>query len=366
MNWYKLLISQQKIKSVPQDLKNDSSFKAWFGNSKVVDSQGNPLVVYKGMYPFDYTKKEQTEPIDIIQRKEPFPTFDPKDNETVNLAGFFTDDPSVAETFAFSKHKTIYPVYLSIQNPKIFDAKGGMSGNVQFGPSGKPFRDAIKSGKYDGVIILNTQDEGNVYIPLSPNQIKSALSNNTFNKNDPRIHASKIAMPLPSVNNYPAELKNTNLFNKLDNISIEDESNINEHGDLAYLGHGNNGIVYNNSDPNTVVKITKSSREAEIAKSLMDKDIWCVVKVYEVTKLKNAYKIVTEKLLPLNEKEISEIDRTMKFWNDTWKFPRDSEISKRFENLWRCLENNGLDTGDVFPRNIGKRKTGELVLLDLG
>lgn len=208
MNWYKLLISQQKIKSVPQDLKNDPSFKAWFGNSKVIDSQGNPLVVYKGMYPFDYTKEDkknniQGPEIDIIKRPQPFPAFDSNDeNPPVNIAGFFTDSPSVAENFSFSEYKTIYPVYLSIQNPKIFDAKGGSAGYTQFGPSGKPFRDAIRSGKYDGVFILNTKDEGNIYIALSPNQIKSALSNNTFNKNDPRIHASKIAMPIMDEKEY--------------------------------------------------------------------------------------------------------------------------------------------------------------------
>jgi hypothetical protein len=59
---------------------------------------------------------------------------------------------------------------------------------MQFGPEGKPFRDAVRSGNYDGVFILNTEDEGNIYVPLSPNQIKSAIFSK-FNREDPRFVA---------------------------------------------------------------------------------------------------------------------------------------------------------------------------------
>ena len=164
-------------------------FLNWFGDSKVVDKDNNPLVVYKGYYPFDREGKE----IKKIQRPEEFPTLNKVFNKVgepydvnekgVMLAGFFTDDKLVPKKFMFSKESVLKSFYLKIQKPYIIDVKGGFSANVQFGDEGIPFRDAIRSGKYDGVFILNTKDEGNVYIPLKANQIKST-DNVVFDPND--------------------------------------------------------------------------------------------------------------------------------------------------------------------------------------
>ncbi len=180
------------IRTSRRNFEPTHAFWQWFGGSKVVDSNGNPLIVYKGMYPYDYNQETEDGPagpaIDVIQRSEPFPSFDSNDQEPVRIAGFFTDNPDVAGKFVLRKG-AIFPVYLRIENPKIFDAAGSPSGTIQFGKEGRPFRDAIRSGKYDGVIILNTSDEGNVYVPLSSNQIKSALASESFNREDPRITA---------------------------------------------------------------------------------------------------------------------------------------------------------------------------------
>jgi len=195
--WFKKC---QALMSLKEHIVNDPNFKSWFGNSKVVDKLGKPLIVYKGMYPYDYTKEKplksnqyeldfsQRGPeLDTIKRPSPFPTFDKKDQEPVNVAGFFTDDPKIAASFAFTFTKgAVFPVFLRIENPKIFDANGAPSGTLQFEAPGKPFRDAVRSGQYDGVFILNTKDEGNVFIPLKPNQIKSAI-HSKFNFNDPRF-----------------------------------------------------------------------------------------------------------------------------------------------------------------------------------
>jgi hypothetical protein len=164
---------------------NTDIFKTWFGNSKVVDSNGNPLIVYKGMYPYDYTREDEP-PLDTISRPSSFPSFDPQDQEPVHIAGFFTDQPDVASKFIY-QGGAMFPVFLRIEHPAIFDAAGKPSGTIQFGPEGKPFRDAVRSGRYDGVFILNTEDEGNVYIPIKSNQIKSAI----FSKftEDPRLSA---------------------------------------------------------------------------------------------------------------------------------------------------------------------------------
>lgn len=167
-------------------------FRRWFGHSRVVDDQGEPLVVYKAMYPYDWSREDESDyhnGVDHIERKTEFPTFDKDDPTGVNIAGFF-GSRDVANNFAAPRW-SVFPVYLSLQNPFIIDAKGESAGKFQFGPEGRPFRDAIRSGRYDGVIIRNTRDEGTIYVALKPNQIKSAISNKgRFDADDPRLTES--------------------------------------------------------------------------------------------------------------------------------------------------------------------------------
>ena len=181
--------------AAPSASLDNAAFAKWFGRSKVVDDAGKPLMVYKGMYPYDWTKETATSrgpEIESINRTTPFPTFDPKDPEGVNIAGFFTDNPQVANRFAQPAGGTgegaVYPVHLSFQNPHVIDAAGEKAGNIQFGPTGQSFRDAIRSGKYDSVIIRNTGDEGNIYIALKPTQVKSAIGNRgTYSARNPSL-----------------------------------------------------------------------------------------------------------------------------------------------------------------------------------
>lgn len=177
---------------------------------------------------------------------------------------------------------------------------------------------------------------------------------------------NKISMPLPNAENYPDK---SQIFTDIDNsLSKENSDKINrDHPGLSYLGHGSKGIAYNHFGEETVVKITKSGREIERAKMQMERGLDCLVKVFDVQNMGGVAKIVTEKVDPLTFEESKEINRVMGIWNDTWKFPKDSLLAIQFELLWRSLEQYGIDTGDVYSRNIGKRKSnGQLVLLDLG
>lgn len=160
------------------------AFREWFGKSHVVDEAGRPLTVYKGMYPYD----EHGAEVGSIDRPDEFPAFN-RGEPGVKIAGFFSDNPSVASRFTGDDWGAVYPAHLSFQNPHIIDAAGEHAANIQFGESGKAFRDAIRSGKYDSIIIRNTADEGNVYIALQPTQIKSAVGNRgTYSSTDPRIN----------------------------------------------------------------------------------------------------------------------------------------------------------------------------------
>jgi hypothetical protein len=173
---------------------DNPAFAKWFGGSKVVDEAGQPLRVYKGMYPYDWTQETTTSrgpEIESINRPSDFPSFAGPNEPGTKIAGFFSDNPKVANFFSTIGQDSgaVYPVHLSLQNPYVIDAAGRNAGELQFMESGKPFRDAIRSGKYDGVIIRNTADEGNVYVALHPGQIKSAIGNRgTYDPKDPRIN----------------------------------------------------------------------------------------------------------------------------------------------------------------------------------
>jgi hypothetical protein len=98
-----------------------AAFKAWFGDSKVVDPRGRPLRVYHGTYRGGF------ESFGGAGRGE-------------DAGFFFTDDPLVAWTYAHSDEQypdilttktdrrfgipALYEVYLRIENPLVVDAGG--------------------------------------------------------------------------------------------------------------------------------------------------------------------------------------------------------------------------------------------------
>lgn len=158
------------------------NFWNWFGDSKVVDEDGRPLVVYHG-----------SETTDI----EEF------DNVYGRRAIFFTDKMEVSKTYALRGKN--YPVYLKLENPFIADAqgKGAYELDIEFNNRTESDIDdlslAIKeSGLYDGFIIKNVVDEsgktamkapaGTDFGVFEPNQIKSTQNRGTFSKNTGNIY----------------------------------------------------------------------------------------------------------------------------------------------------------------------------------
>lgn len=151
------------------------AFKKWFGKSKVVDDEGNPIVLYRGG------------PATNWETGEAITSFKSKNGP---WAGFFTDSPEVASKFAklTSQNGAVSPVFVKMEKPFEVDATGKAAGELQFDlreprqwfqqQNNKEILDAIKSGKYDGIILRNTTDEGTVYVPLDPKQVKSSIGNN--------------------------------------------------------------------------------------------------------------------------------------------------------------------------------------------
>lgn len=175
-----------------------AAFKKWFGDSKVVDAYGKPLVVYHGTPKVGFTEFG-----------------------TNNVGAFFSDRFDIAASYAgrynevefdgegaYTEDGTnqgVYETYLSIKNPLVVDWGGKLFAD---GPDGLRTDDIAARAKregYDGLVIENVADVGpispgivedngvgRVYVAFSPTQIKSAISNTgEFNDTNPSILESR-------------------------------------------------------------------------------------------------------------------------------------------------------------------------------
>lgn len=152
----------------------NDNFKEWFENSKIVNKDGSPMIVYHG------TKRD-------------FDEFQSKDHRKDTSGYYFTNDPKYAYVFmGYDKDKedlykgtkdylknpthgeinpNIVPVYLSIQNPLIL--KEDEVDIIEDIGYWKGIYDKVKSKGYDGVIM---DDMSQIFV-FDPTQIKSAYGN---------------------------------------------------------------------------------------------------------------------------------------------------------------------------------------------
>lgn len=163
-------------------------FVKWFGDSKVVDKDGKPLVVYHGSI------------------EKGLKRFDPRKAVEVEGGIFFSSNPDVAEQYTFERAYgdiisdeptgDVSEVYLRIENPLVWQTKPGQK-IVDAIEMGRAI-EAAKSSGHDGVIVRSiddsigmTGDVGDTYIVFEPTQIKSATGNSgAFDPKDPRIRFS--------------------------------------------------------------------------------------------------------------------------------------------------------------------------------
>lgn len=208
-------------------------FKKWFGNSKVVDENGKPLIVYHGS-------------------EENFDTFDrsklgSKSMDIMSYLGFhFTPNKEMAERLFVKANTDIMPVYLNIKNPYIakesdlvkeallfakknnkipssvnlekifkmpyFSQDGKSIINVLSDDASKIYYDEtplidykditmdylnhLKEQGYDGIKYINQiewADENRYdYIAFKPEQIKSVNNQGTFDASNPNIYFQNI------------------------------------------------------------------------------------------------------------------------------------------------------------------------------
>lgn len=177
-------------------------FKKWFSDSKVVDDQGEPLVVYHGTPDIRHIKNEGIFKTTAEQHLRIL-TDEGKKSALKERAYYFTDSIKTAKSYSELKpafdyinaDRGIVPVFLSMKNPMIVD----WNNQTWRGSGGIDKVISVAQDKgYDGVIIKNVKDlyEGNEkilngstnYVVFSSNQIKSATENSgSFDPINPNI-----------------------------------------------------------------------------------------------------------------------------------------------------------------------------------
>jgi hypothetical protein len=185
----------------PKTGPGTTAFDRWFGDSKVVDKKGKPLVVYHGT-------------------ASDFSEFDAKLSDTQSRTGapkgsfFFSDSPQIAVSYTvawqgdfsaeYSDEANVMPVYLSIKNPLKVDAKKENWQDIQYKGRFYNINELAEKAQregYDGLIVKNVQDRGRgdvendiatTYVAFNPTQVKSATGNiGTYDPDNADIRYSR-------------------------------------------------------------------------------------------------------------------------------------------------------------------------------
>lgn len=199
--------------AVPKKPQTETpEFKKWFGDSKVVDEKGKPLVVYHGTEA-DFTRFADLGNLGIGHfAKHPELTNDFLNVDRGSALG--------VKNPRFDVESNVKPVYLQLQNPiKLPDLTSWNLTSVQAALSTKLKKSApelvreiktvqtseelvrlLLENGYDGFVYTNQweglnlpENERESYIVFEPEQIKSATGNvGTFDPNNPDIRYSAV------------------------------------------------------------------------------------------------------------------------------------------------------------------------------
>ncbi|MBQ5847425.1 MAG: hypothetical protein IIW49_00705, partial [Treponema sp.] len=250
-------------------------FKAWFGDwendpenaSKVVDKNGEPLVVYHGTSEsfdvfgketregenFHFGTKEQAElrvkdyiefiEADINRKKE-----DVK-NANSETSKFYSRNAilQLEKQLEGFKNPKFMAVYLDIKKPKREQDE-----NLWY----KKTKEAKPLG-YDGFVYYNVYENtgDDSYAVFSPNQIKSATDNSgEFSSDNPSILFQNTKLPKDVIDDFVSFSDNYEVGNKTDEQLFNDIKRLSILNGQAYKGYlannydNRNGIIYETKD----------------------------------------------------------------------------------------------------------------------
>jgi hypothetical protein len=141
-------------KLISTDIKSIENFWKWFGDSKIVDKQSRPLVVYHGT-------------------NSNFDAFEISNPKSVLGSGFyFSQERAKAESYANKEGANIIPVYLKSDNPFEFRYE-----TVPDWYMSDDIKSEVLAHGYDGQVLISWGEMQEIVV-YHPNQIKSAIGNN--------------------------------------------------------------------------------------------------------------------------------------------------------------------------------------------
>jgi hypothetical protein len=171
-----------------------TNFKNWFGDwendpenaSKVVDENGEPMVVYHGTTNDETIKVWNEKAKTYDTSHEPFTLFKRAVDGLPNSGMFFNSSENNAYEYGYNH----YAVYLNAKNPLVIDCKGNLYNSIKH--EGKTmdtydWANWAEENGFDGVIFKNIKDGvdyGSMqnttddYVVFYSNQIKSSENNN--------------------------------------------------------------------------------------------------------------------------------------------------------------------------------------------
>jgi hypothetical protein len=189
--------AEDAAKAPPTD---SAAFKRWFGDSKVVDENGEPLVVYHGTRTsFDSFKFGEGLVTDFGRYGKGF---------------YFTPDTRYANAYTRNAPGgNVMPVFLSIKNPYFFNGSesqdlfrklgGGPEPTDMGSEAGKRWANAIRDGLeamgHDGFSDGKPARFASEIVAFRPEQIKSATGNiGTYNPTSSNISEERQGKPTPT------------------------------------------------------------------------------------------------------------------------------------------------------------------------
>ncbi|HEY3434297.1 MAG TPA: LPD38 domain-containing protein [Solirubrobacterales bacterium] len=183
------------------DQTQTPEFKRWFGDSKVVDAAGKPLVVYHGSPDARFVREDGV-----------FKGINQRYGGEGEQAFWFAKDRATASSYADDRRAFDYQnaeagvvsAYLRMENPLIVDGGGREWRDAQRRGKTSDVIEEARAGGHDGVIIENVRDDytgfgkgsqkraTTTYVVFEPGQIKSATDNaGTFDPANPSILFSR-------------------------------------------------------------------------------------------------------------------------------------------------------------------------------
>lgn len=205
---------QPKHIKIPQGNQRHS-FDMWFQDSKVVNEDGFPLVVYHGT-------------------NNDVGTFKTRKN---NGRGFyFSANPEVANTYTKKDDgygANIIPVFLSLKHPHILYGNGCHWASIPFNGQTATLdyiSQCARENGHDGVIAHNIQDLSDMevednylisttYIAFNPEQIKSATgSNEIYDPNEARITSISSSEQTRMIKRYCKDAAKRNVLSESESM----------------------------------------------------------------------------------------------------------------------------------------------------